>query len=295
MSADFMNMLQNMAPRSNRSLQDLTDSNDKLSGMDAMELRGFASQSPMVPSRDLTDELGRSLMSTLQGRSNALKEYVENFDGDRAALVQELYKKRWGPTRIPLYNVILTFLHLMADNKDFILETTRYLAQELSVPVDGTDVTGGSALYWAISTKPFAQAEFAQMLFDAGGSVNQKNRFSATTASEIAQVDFTTDTKKNVQMMEWYVEHGGDVEGKDSDGMNVKMLVEMMRKRVPGMEQVVKKGKGPRKEGECANCGRKPSEKVFSACARCRGVRYCSQECQKVDWKSHKKSCKAAA
>lgn len=182
---------------------------------------------------------------------------------------------------------------MVPENKENILASTRYLVQELKVPVDGTDATGASALYWAISTKPFTQPDLAQMLFDAGGSVNQKNRFNATAAAEIAQVDFTADTKRNVDMMKWYIEHGGDVESKDSDGMNVKMLIEMMRKRVPGMEVVVKKGKGARKEDECANCGRKPGGKIFAACARCKRARYCSQECQKIDWKGHKKTCKA--
>jgi hypothetical protein len=96
-------------------------------------------------------------------------------------------------------------------------------------------------------------------------------------------------------MLKWYIEHGGDVDVKDNDGMNVRMLVEMMQKRVPGMAEVVKKGKSPREKGECANCGRKPGEaKAFSTCSRCKKARYCSQGCQKVDWKAHKKTCIAA-
>jgi hypothetical protein len=268
--------------------------------MDAMELRGFASQSPMVPPRDLTDPLGKALMDTLQSRSDVLKEYLEErttaLNGDSAALAKELHEKRWGPTKIPIYNVILVFLYFSPENKDFILDTTRYLTQDLKVPVDGTDVTGATALYWAISTKPFTATAFAQILFDAGASVNHKNRFNSTTASEIAQVDFTADTSKNVDMLRWYIEHGGDVDAKDGDGMTVKMLVEMMKKKVPALEVVVKKGRSKRKEGECENCGRKPSNgKILLTCARCKSTRYCSQECQKVDWKGHKKNCKATA
>jgi hypothetical protein len=41
--------------------------------MDAMELRGWASQNPFAPSRDLTDPLGKALLSTFQGQDNALK------------------------------------------------------------------------------------------------------------------------------------------------------------------------------------------------------------------------------
>jgi len=268
--------------------------------MDAMELRGFASQSHMVPPRDLTDPLGKALMDTLQNGSDALKEYVNErtatLNGDSTTLAKELYEKRWGPTKVPIYNVILVLLHLSPENTDKILETTRYLSEEVKVPVDGTDVTGASALYWAISTKPFTETALAQILFDAGASVNQKTRFNSTCASEIGQVDFTADTRRNEDMLRWYIEHGGDLDAKDNDGMNVKMLVEMMNKKVPGLEKVVKKGRSKRVPGVCENCGRKPlGEKVLLTCARCKNVRYCTQECQKVDWKGHKKNCKAPA
>jgi hypothetical protein len=282
------------------SLDDLRSSNEKLSGMDAMELRGFASKSPMIPHRDLTDPLGKALMADFQGQSGALRAYLDkrlsSLNGDTATLVKELYEKRWGPTKIPIFNVILQFLIFNPENKSQILKTTKYLANDLNVPADGTDMTGASSLYWAISTKPYTETEYAQVLFDAGASVNQKNRFNGTAASEIGQVDFTADTKKNVQMMKWYIEHGGDVDAKDNDGMNVRMLAEMMRKRVPAIEEVVKKGRGTRKDHQCENCGRKASsERPFSTCSRCKGVKYCSQECQKVDWKGHKKSCRAVA
>ena len=96
-------------------------------------------------------------------------------------------------------------------------------------------------------------------------------------------------------MMKWYVQHGGDVDNKDTDGMSVKILVEMMRKKVPDMARVIQEGRGERKEGECATCGRGPAaDKLFPACAKCRKARYCSQECQKVDWKTHKKTCAAS-
>jgi hypothetical protein len=222
----------------------------------------------------------------LDGR---IKEHGKEF------VVDEVYKARWGPTRIPIYNVILPFFVYTPDKKDELLALTRYLAQDLKVPVDGTDATGATTLYWAISTKPHVQPEFAQILFNAGGDVNQRNRFGGTAASEIAQADLTGDTSRNVAMLKWYIDHGGDVDVKDNDGMNVRMLVEMMQKRVPGMAEVVKKGKGPREEGHCANCGRKPGgAKAFSTCSRCKKARYCTQGCQKVDWKAHKKTCIAA-
>ena len=44
---------------------------------------------------------------------------------------------------------------------------------------------------------------------------------------------------------------------------------------------------------DCYFCKRtkKAGEKAFSSCARCRAVRYCSSECQKKDWGTHKDAC----
>jgi hypothetical protein len=279
------------------TLADLVSSTDPLTGMDALELRGWASQNPIVPSRDLGDPLGKAMLAALQGEENALRNYLDVQTkelGDETVL-KELSEARWGPTRVPIYNVILIFFIHRPGSKAQLLELTRHLAYEIKVPVDGRDVTGATALYWSISTKPFTEPEFAQVLFDAGGDVNEKNRFGGTAASEIAQADLAGDTSRNVAMLKWYIEHGGDVDVKDNDGMNVRMLVDMMQKRVPALMEVVKNGKGPRKEGQCANCGRSPGgAKTFSTCSRCKQARYCSQNCQKVDWKMHKKTCTAA-
>jgi hypothetical protein len=265
--------------------------------MDALELRGWASQNPIVPSRDLDDPLGKAMLATLQGEESALPNYldVRTRELDSETVMKELYEARWGPTRVSIYNIILVFLIRRPGNSAQLLELTRHLAHKIKVPVDGKDVTGATALYWGISTKPYTEPEFSQILFDAGGDVNEKNRFGGTAASEIAQADLAGDTSRNVAMLKWYIEHGGDVDVKDNDGMNARMLVEMMQKRVPQLMEVLKEGRGPRKEGQCVNCGRLPGgAKIFSTCSRCKKARYCSQSCQKVDWKTHKKTCAAA-
>src|SRR5437868_4558052 len=40
-------------------------------------------------------------------------------------------------------------------------------------------------------------------------------------------------------------------------------------------------------EKGCFVCGKLPAK----VCARCRRIRYCSRECQKSDYKEHKKGC----
>lgn len=279
------------------TLEDLRDSRDELSGMDALELRGWTSSNALLPRRDLTDPLGQALLSTFSDTPNALSGYIDarttELSGNSAAMRQELFNARWGPTKIGIYNVILQFLLFTPENKKNLLDLTRYLTTEIKVPVNGTDVLGCSALYWSISTKPYTETAFAQILFDAGGSVNQKNRLGGTAAGEIAQADVKGDTSKNVEMLAWWVEHGGDVDAKDNDGMNVRTLVEMMRKKVPGMARVVEQGRRARKEGMCETCGRDGTK--LMVCKRCGKVKYCSQECQKVGWRVHKKKCVAAA
>ncbi|KAE8440743.1 hypothetical protein EG329_006622 [Mollisiaceae sp. DMI_Dod_QoI] len=48
---------------------------------------------------------------------------------------------------------------------------------------------------------------------------------------------------------------------------------------------------------KCANCGTSETdpEKPLKPCSKCQTVRYCSRDCQKKDWKVHKKTCASDA
>jgi hypothetical protein len=50
------------------------------------------------------------------------------------------------------------------------------------------------------------------------------------------------------------------------------------------LEELKKKGELPTLCGVC-------SEVASKRCGRCRGVTYCSVECQKLDWKTHRFNC----
>ena len=41
----------------------------------------------------------------------------------------------------------------------------------------------------------------------------------------------------------------------------------------------------------CENCKKSPPEVSLKSCAKCSTTKYCSRECQKADWKVHKKLC----
>ncbi|RKF53978.1 putative mynd domain [Golovinomyces cichoracearum] len=46
----------------------------------------------------------------------------------------------------------------------------------------------------------------------------------------------------------------------------------------------------------CCNCSSQPLEnRPLKPCIKCQSVVYCSRDCQKMDYKNHKKSCAAAA
>jgi tetratricopeptide (TPR) repeat protein len=44
-------------------------------------------------------------------------------------------------------------------------------------------------------------------------------------------------------------------------------------------------------EEVCQNCGR--GGEVLRQCSRCKKVKYCNRDCQKENWKDHKKNCKS--
>lgn len=58
-----------------------------------------------------------------------------------------------------------------------------------------------------------------------------------------------------------------------------------LQKQLPSPKVIIPKS------ARCENC--KGREKKMMVCGRCRKACYCSRECQKRDWKQHKKSCAA--
>ncbi|KAL3419753.1 hypothetical protein PVAG01_08251 [Phlyctema vagabunda] len=50
-------------------------------------------------------------------------------------------------------------------------------------------------------------------------------------------------------------------------------------------------------DSRCATCLKKEStlSEPLQRCAKCKTTRYCSRECQKEDWKTHKRTCHSAS
>jgi splicing suppressor protein 51 len=45
----------------------------------------------------------------------------------------------------------------------------------------------------------------------------------------------------------------------------------------------------------CASCRKTPPEATLKRCSKCQTTQYCSRECQKTNWKQHKKICDSQA
>ncbi|KAF8878364.1 hypothetical protein CPB84DRAFT_1688354, partial [Gymnopilus junonius] len=44
------------------------------------------------------------------------------------------------------------------------------------------------------------------------------------------------------------------------------------------------------RRGNCMTCG-KDAQSDLKVCSGCKVAKYCSKQCQKEDWKNHKKEC----
>ncbi|PIL28117.1 hypothetical protein GSI_09768 [Ganoderma sinense ZZ0214-1] len=287
-----------------------------LSGTESQRLRTFFSSNGMEPSRDL-DMYGRYVMmgdldalQLLYADSIAAHQRMGASDAAaRSAATQEIYAKRWGPTRAPIYNLILLSSLIVPSTRPLHLALARWLIADARVPVDGTDLSGSTALHHAISTKPAFDAEYAQMLYDAGGSVTQKNRYGGVPAHEICSTWDPTNKAlvlRAANALQWYLDHGGNLDIKDSDGVPPRQSVSTTKKLATAgiqMEtwRVVDADDRRRKQlaGKvCTFCGREPRGDVkLLLCSKCKVACYCSggAPCQKADWPHHKTICKKSA
>ena len=214
-----------------RSIDDLKNSSDILSGADSQALRTFCTSEYCNFHTDLNDPYGSALrQANLDALKNHVQERIDSLGRDQAA--QELTEQRWGPTKIPVYNVLLSATVMFPGLRPQLLAIARYLIADLKVPVDGTDLSGTSALMHSISTKPYLDLELAQMMLDAGANINLRNRYGCTLAHEAVMV--RPETRSNaIIALKWFVEHGGNVDIKDGDGVSPKFIASRLKGAYP--------------------------------------------------------------
>ncbi|KAJ6475933.1 hypothetical protein C8R47DRAFT_1075784 [Mycena vitilis] len=329
-----------------RRLSELLKTTEILKGAESQRLRTFFTSNCMEPSRDL-DAYGLSLLS---GDLAAVKadfarrvaqHAAKSDESERGAgagtstdtdprtpaekaAAQELYNLAWGPTCVRIYGLLGLLRILAIARADGHLAIARWLVHTARVPVDGADLSGTHAIAHAVSTKPALDIEYADLLHEGGGEINNRNRYGGTAMHEAILIWTPKDTAvvaRAAQAMEWALAHGASVDIADSDGMTVRYLVGRTRlkplmalvenedkrrgwpkggvqKYQTSMNTNTNKNTKKKKEdvdvdGCCALCGRAADE-AMKRCARCKIARYCPPEvraCQKIDWPHHKKCC----
>lgn len=268
-----------------------------------MRLRTFCFNSCMVPARDLDDEYGRLL---LEGRLEPiLLDYMKRWDAKPEtmsadektdAIGQDLFKLRWGPTAVPLYNVLGLLSQLVPGHRSEYIKLAEFFIK-FKVPVNGKDMSGTTALSHCFSTKPSFDLEYAQILYDAGGDINNRNRYGATVAHEILLIYDPSDRVvigKATKSFEWYLTHGGSADIADGDGITPRLLCDKVH--IPALKKLVEREDERRRRlkgsSHCYLCG--TDEGKLLSCGKCKKAKYCSPQlrgCQKWDWPRHKKEC----
>ncbi|KAH9841136.1 uncharacterized protein C8Q71DRAFT_846309 [Rhodofomes roseus] len=303
-----------------RTVEELIKSDDPLKGVEAARLRRWFSSNKMIPLRDLTDDFGSAV---LFGRLEVVqadilarmhKHAQRSTPDPRAAVVRDIYEMRWGPTQVPIFNLILLSTLLVPAMRPQQLAVARFLINEMKMPVDGRDLSGATGLYHAISTKPAFDPEYAQILVDAGGDVNARNRYGDTTAAEIAMLrDYGADGKQRARdALAWFFAHGGNVDVMNTDGVSARWVMATAHQQMvqvtgvmralaqlPMWDVVLQEDERRKALGmkACAFCARVKEEgsgKALLLCSRCKCVTYCAppRKCQMDDWRHHKGRCK---
>ncbi|KAJ3554419.1 hypothetical protein NM688_g3123 [Phlebia brevispora] len=301
-----------------RPLEELLESDDPLKDDEAQRLRNYATETGVCIGTDL-DAYGNALvfgnLPLVQvdfiRRVARFMHTTSSLEDAKVAAAENIAQLRWGPTRVPIYDLLLSATCMLPFKREGQLVVTRWLARSAKVPVNGKDVTGTTALYHAISTQPVLDLEFAEILYGAGGEVNERNRYGCTPANEMCMVQNgrTRDELQHTRDgMRWFLSHGGNLDIEDYEGMAARPVfmtsLDLWRRgRNSPIEEVHKiildDDRRRKRLGDrvCTLCGREPSGGIqLEACPRCLQVKYCSapRDCRNLHWPKHRAICKTA-
>lgn len=117
----------------------------------------------------------------------------------------------------------------------------------------GIDITGTSALMHSIATKPYFDPEFAQLMLDAGGDINRRDRFGALAAHDITTVQLLYESEahgKAGRALQWYLEHGGTLDAVDGEGISVHQIITKLEITDRTLKGVLDRFEQQRSEGK---------------------------------------------
>lgn len=116
-----------------------------------------------------------------------------------------------------------------------------------------------------------------------------------TNDSRVQSFVFPPDRVDTAQTPAVWQKHGqgfiayiGDVNNESGSQVLIMAMLSTAAKRAPGQGLADEFADLPALVSGCEMCGK---DTPIKKCARCRSVQYCSVDCQKADWKSHKEDC----
>ncbi|CEO95491.1 hypothetical protein PBRA_004217 [Plasmodiophora brassicae] len=159
------------------------------------------------------------------------------------------------------------------------LDVVRILV-ERGANIYARDCAGNTALHMATGlwANPGTLA-IGKYLVEKGMNVNTRNRFGCTAL----QAPAMSGDQDSVRFL---IEAGADPNIPDYEGATP---LGSARHR-PAIHQIMLRAMD---KSACATCGAS-KDKPLRMCQRCMSVKYCSRDCQKADWKKHKKECRSA-
>lgn len=237
--------------------------------------------------------------SNLSGWSNAcflgefekVKQFLNATNSDIDMM--ELIERRESMMRFSgIFHVVLGARINPIENH---ISIAKYLIEN-GARVNAKDTAGMTPFHYCVSQ--FGNSctlEIAKILLENGADINVSNRFGATPLFEpciTAKYDF----------VEFLVMNGCNPKHKDSHGVScyayammnpkIKEIFAKSNKKLAEKSKLASEGtvEMPLVNIVCSSCElESPSLKK---CSGCLTVSYCSLDCQKLDWKTHKSICK---
>lgn len=157
-------------------------------------------------------------------------------------------------------------------------------------PPDVPDIVGSTALHHA-TMNDNARVDLARILLQNGANVNHQDRYGCVPLLGCFQ-------SNQVEAVELLMEFGADVNIPDADGIVPNnFLLRCGPQVTAAVQKWLRKRSGveaPMEEKKCDNCGKQPLGKdvKLKMCSACRTTWYCSTQCQRQHWKSHKPNCR---
>ena len=101
----------------------------------------------------------------------------------------------------------------------------------LNFKMAGIDMMGMTALMCSLCTKPYFDTEFAQIMLNAGGDINKRDRFGGVVAHDITTVQLLYSGgahERAGHALQWYLEHGGSLDIQEGEGMSARHIIEQL-------------------------------------------------------------------